>query len=106
MDLKIVESAAMLRKRNFVKSVDAEMTLFQRPYSGNPRNLACIIRDMIANLDQLPEINHIFQRGSNTDQPLSPARWHSTNTRLSTLGILGTEPAYFPQQQALKFKLK
>ena len=33
--------------------------------------------------------------------PLSPARWHSNNTYLSSMGILGTEPACFPTQQPL-----
>ena len=32
---------------------------------------------------------------------LPPARWHSTNTCVSSLGILGTEPDYFPTQQPL-----
>ena len=32
---------------------------------------------------------------------LLPARWHSANTYLSSLGILGTEPAYYPNQQPL-----
>ena len=29
-------------------------------------------------------------------QTLSPLYWHSTNTYLSSLGMLGTEPDYFP----------
>ena len=33
--------------------------------------------------------------------PLSPVRWHSTNIYLSSPGILGTEPDYFPTQQPL-----
>ena len=32
---------------------------------------------------------------------LSPARWHSTNTHLSSFGIRDTEPDYFPMQQPL-----
>ena len=69
MHVQIVESDAMLRKSNFIKSIDAEMILFQRAYIlfqrayiADPGNLACIIRDMMANLDQLPERNQVFQR--------------------------------------------
>ena len=32
---------------------------------------------------------------------LSPAKWHSTNTYLSSLDMLCTEPDYFPTQQPL-----
>ena len=91
----------MLRQRNFVTSVDAVMILFQKAYNANPRNLACIMRDVIANLDQLRVRNQVFHWGSDTDQQLSPGRWHSTNTHLSSLGILGTEPAYFSKKEAL-----
>ena len=53
MDSQIVDSDAMLPNRNFAKSVDAEMILFQRACIANPGKLACIIRDMIAILTNL-----------------------------------------------------
>ena len=59
MDLQIVDSDAKLPNRKFVTSVDADMILFQRACIANPGNLACIIRDMIANLNQLTERNQV-----------------------------------------------
>ena len=53
MDSQIVDSDAMLPNRNFVKSVDAEMVLFQRACIANPESLACITRDVIAILTNL-----------------------------------------------------
>ena len=32
---------------------------------------------------------------------LPPARWHSKNTYLSSLGMLAAEPVFFPMQQPL-----
>ena len=32
---------------------------------------------------------------------IAPTRWHSTNTHLSSLGVLVTEPDYFPTRQQL-----
>ena len=47
--------------------------------------------------------NEVFRRiiKLHDTAALSPARWHSTNTYLPSLGMLGTEPDYFPTQQPL-----
>ena len=34
-------------------------------------------------------------------RPLSPTRWHSKNTYLSSTGMLGAEPICFPTQQLI-----
>ena len=40
-----------------------------------------------------------FDITKNIEYALSPTKWHSTNTYLSSLGLMDTEPVYFPTQQ-------